>query len=192
MNKYEKSYVILVYTKAEMQARKKMNVMGYKQAMLLVIFALVAGLYVTGAPLLLTKKLHSANLTAVSVLLSTSKLSYKGILAAGNTLASSVVTIANTGAPSISTTNLFTGDSVRIGDLGTASLYTVTGIPTSTQFQLGSGLDSTDFQTGDLVYATRSAVVTTKFITASAIANGAFRILIPAAATGQRHRTGRL
>lgn len=168
--------------KDHMVARTLRRITLSKKAKTLVLFALIFGLYFSSVPKYLTSKLHSANLTAVSVTMSTSKLSFKGLVAAGNTAGSSVVTLQSSGAPSVSTANLFVGDSVRIGDTITAGLYTVTGINSSTQFELASGLSATDFQTGDMIVSTRAAALTVRFTTASAIANGAFRILVPASA----------
>ncbi len=153
-----------------------------KKAKTLLIFGVFSLLYASEVPKYLSEKLRSANLTSVSVTMSTSKLSYKAVLAAGNTAGSSVVTIAGTG-PSTTTTNLFTGDSVLIGSGGTAHTYSVNDISSSTQIALTSGLFASDISAGNLVIASRSAALSVRFKPASAVANGAFRILVPAAAT---------
>ena len=120
--------------------------------------------------------LSSANLTAVADTLSTSRLSYYDHLSALHLLGTSLINVTTTG-------NLFTGDTVLIGDTTTATTYTVDDVYSTTQFTTTAGLDATDIQLDDVVIATRSATHTVTFTSATAIPNGAFRILIPAGAT---------
>ncbi|MFH0942886.1 MAG: hypothetical protein V1810_01805 [Candidatus Beckwithbacteria bacterium] len=119
------------------------------------------------------RTLDSANLTAVADTLSTSRLSYHDHLSVLHTLGTSLINVTTTG-------NLFTGDTVLIGDTTTATTYTVDDIFSTTQFTTTAGLDATDIQLDDYVIATRSAVHTITFTTATAVPNGAIRILIPA------------
>lgn len=134
-------------------------------------------------------KVRSANLTSVKITLSTPRLSFSGLLDGTNTVGSSLVNIQTTAGAAASTTsaNLFEGDTVLIG----ASQYQVASPSAGGSFSI-TGLPSTPaintLQTGDadlndLVIASRSAVITANFTTVTSIANGKFRILIPAAAT---------
>lgn len=136
------------------------------------------GLFIINPP-----ELDSANLTSVKDTLSTSRLSYYGTLAAGNTAGSTLVQVKTSGAPSTSTANLFTGDTVWIGDGATGSTYTVDDIYDTDQFTITAGLGSGDADENDLVIATRSATHTLSFTTATAIPNGAIRVLIPSGST---------
>ena len=104
--------------------------------------------------------------------LSTSRLSYYNALTSLHLAGTTLVGVT-------STANLFTGDTVMIGDTSTATSYTVDDIYSATQFTTTAGLDATDIQSGDLVIATRSATHTVTFTTATAVSNGAIRILIP-------------
>jgi hypothetical protein len=134
---------------------------------------LSATLIAFGFPL----KLESANLTSTADTLSTSRLSYLDALSALHTQGTTLVSAA-------STANLFTGDTVLIGDTTTASTYTVDDIYSATQFTTTAGLDATDIQANDVVVATRSATHTITFTTASAIANGAIRVLVASGTNG--------
>lgn len=141
------------------------------------------------APVHFFYSVRSANLTSVSVTLSTPRLSFSGILAAGNTVGSSVVTLNSTAgaAPSTSSANLFEADTVLIGSRqyrvaspSAGAGFTITG---HAQTPAINTLQSGDADAGDAVIASRSASFTVRFTTASAIANGSLRILVPAAAT---------
>lgn len=120
--------------------------------------------------------LNSANLSAVTDTLSTSRLSYYDHLSSLHLLGTSLISVTTSG-------NLFTGDTVLIGDTTTATTYTVDDIYSATQFTTTAGLDATDIQSGDTVVATRSASHTVTFTTATAVSNGAIRIKIPAGTT---------
>ncbi|MFH2061907.1 MAG: hypothetical protein ABIJ43_02890 [Candidatus Beckwithbacteria bacterium] len=127
-------------------------------------------------------ELDSANLTSAKDTLSSSRLSYYNALSAGNTVGSTLVQVKTSGMPSDSTANLFTGDSVWIGNSITGTNYTVDDILDTDEFQITSALGSGDTEEDDLVIATRSATHTLTFTTATAIQNGAIRILIPSGA----------
>ncbi len=118
------------------------------------------------------QELDSANLTSVADTLSTSRLSYYDALTSLHTLGTTLISVT-------STANLFTGDTTMIGDTTTATSYTVDDIYSTTQFTTTAGLDATDIQSGDVVIATRSATHTVTMTTATAIPNGAIRVLIP-------------
>ncbi|MEK7623027.1 MAG: hypothetical protein AAB430_04055 [Patescibacteria group bacterium] len=133
----------------------------------------IAGLTITSIlALTFPVPLNSANLTAAADTLSTSRLSYYNALTSLHLAGTTLVGVT-------STANLFTGDTVMIGDTSTATSYTVDDIYSATQFTTTAGLDATDIQSGDLVIATRSATHTVTFTTATAVSNGAIRILIP-------------
>lgn len=130
------------------------------------------------------QELDSANLTSVADTLSTSRLSYYGSLGVGHTAGVTLIKISTSGMPSTSTANLFTADTVFIGDASTGTSYTVDDIYDTDEFTITAGLGAGDNDSGDLVIATRSATHTITFTTASAIANGAIRILIPSGTNG--------
>jgi len=125
---------------------------------------------------------YSANLTNVSVTLSNSRLSFKGALAAGNTVGSSQITINSTANayPSTDSAQLQQGDIVRIGEAGSLASHTVTGISSANSFEIGTVLVAGDADTGDDVIASQSSTLTLAFTTQTAVANGIFQVLIPA------------
>jgi hypothetical protein len=129
-------------------------------------------------------ELDSANLTSVKDTLSTSRLSYYNSLNGAHTAGTSIIKVNTSGMPSVSTANLFTGDTVLIGDDATATEYTVDDIIDTDEFQITAALGSGDNDDDDIVIATRSATHSLSFTTATAIPNGAIRILIPSGANG--------
>lgn len=138
------------------------------------------------------QKSKSANLISVSDTLSTSRLSWVAREGAGNSVGSSLVNIDTTqGAyESTSSGNLFVNDSVAIGNGGAMSTYTVTSISSASQFSVNPVLAAGQASAGDFMIATRSATHTLAFTTASAIANGAFRVLIPAVSNATNAKDG--
>lgn len=151
---------------------------------------IVLGAVVLG-PLQIWHQVRSANLTSVSVRLSTPRLSFRGELDANNTAGSSVVTLETNpsavaaGVTSTSSANLFEGDTVLIG----SSQYKIASVSANGSFTI-TGLSSTpaintlqsgDADDADAVIASRSASLTVGFTTASAISGGTFRVLVPAA-----------
>ncbi len=132
------------------------------------------------------KRLNSATLTSVKDTLSSSRLSYVGAIATGNTAASSLVTIKTSSLPgwatSDDTKNLFTNDTLMIGS---NTNYTMIDIYDDDQIQIyhsGGGLQTGDWDVDDPVIATRSAQHTLTFTPVSGINNGYYRIRL--AATG--------
>ncbi len=145
---------------------------------------LVIGLFAVGA---IIQKVHSTNLESVSVTFSTPRLSFVGKLDTGNSVGSSTVQIVTTalGAASTSSAQLAEGDTVWIGDTSNGSLYTVASAsanPASFTIRTPNfaTLQTNNADAGDSVIATSSGSVTVRFTTASAVANGAFQILVPA------------
>jgi hypothetical protein len=74
------------------------------------------------------------------------------------------------------------GDALRIGNAGSLGSYTVASTSSLSTFTITAGLASGDIEASDDVISTQSATQTVRFTTANAIANGRFRILIPALA----------
>lgn len=144
--------------------------------LLLVIFVLAFSVF--------AQQSKSANLTSVSDTLSNSRLSFRGALGSGNTVGSSVVIIDTDAGdyPSTSTAQLVEGDVVRIGEAGSLGSYTVASTSSLSNFTITGTLASGDTEAADDVISSISATHTVRFTTASAIANGAFRILVPALA----------
>ncbi|MCD8484108.1 hypothetical protein LRY65_03255 [Candidatus Woesebacteria bacterium] len=149
----------------------------------------VLGAFVLG-PLQWWHQVRSANMTSVSVRLSTPRLSFRGELDGTNSVGSSLVNLetnpANVAAnvTSTSSANLFEGDTVLIG----ANQYQVASVSGSGSFTI-TNVSSTNMdvlQTGDAddadqVVASRAADLTVGFNTVSAITDGEFRVLVPAA-----------
>lgn len=124
---------------------------------------------------------YSANLSAVTVQLSTPRLSYYADMASGVAAGSSILKIDTAGsAPSKSNANLFEGDTLKVGQ----RTYTVLGTSGTDTIELTSGLLGGDNADTAALIATRSAALTASFNTVSAINGGSFRVLVPAATTG--------
>lgn len=142
------------------------------------LFTLALGFFVLGH----LQRTQSANLSNVSVTLSNSRPSFRGALAAGNVAGSSQIIINTTdGAyPSSSSAQVVVGDAMRIGEAGSLGSYTVTDVVDSSTINITPVLASGDSDTGDDVIATASSTLTVRLTTTNAIANGAFRILVPA------------
>jgi len=156
-------------------------------AILFVVGAVVFGL------LYAMQQAQSANMTSVSVRLSTPRLSFRGELNGSNTVGSSVVYLETApgsvaaGVTSTSSANLFEGDTVLIGasqykvaSVSGAGAFTITGLSTTPGINTLQTGDSDD---ADQVIATRSASLSVGFTTVSAITDGTFRVLVPAASS---------
>lgn len=126
-------------------------------------------------------KSYSVNLTSVSVTLANSRLSFNGRLTSGNSVGSSQIIINTTPgtAPSTSSAQLVQGDSVRIGDNGAMGSYTVASTSSLSTFSITGSLASGHADSGDAVISTQSGQVTVRLTTATSIANGRFRVLVP-------------
>lgn len=130
----------------------------------------------------INKQFQSASLTTVSVTLSNARPSFRGGLAAGNTVGTSLIYINTTpGAyPSTTSAQLVEGDALLIGEGGSLGSYVVASTSSNAVVSLKSILASGDADAGDSVIASTSSTLSVRFLTASAIANGSFRILVPA------------
>jgi hypothetical protein len=132
----------------------------------------------------INKTYHSASLTTVSVTSSNPRPSFRGALASGNSVGSSIVTINTTANayPSTSSAQLVEGDTVRIGEAGSLASHTVASTSSLSTFTTTTALASGDTDVGDDVISSQSAALTVRFTTATAVANGRFRVLVPALA----------
>jgi hypothetical protein len=138
------------------------------------------------AALLNPSQLESANLTTVTDTLQTSRLSFNGrVDSTGTTAGSSnvkILTSAVAPANSISTAGLKVGDTLTIGS-STDGYYTIVGITDADEFSVSPVLNTGDADNTDPIYFKAKPRHVVKFTTASAVANGSFRILLPADAT---------
>jgi hypothetical protein len=137
--------------------------------LLFVFIALFATLHIY-----LTKKVRGASMSAATLTISNSRMSYKARISSG-TSGQSVVTILNSG-PDINTNHLFPGDVVCFTDAGQNgctgnTTYTVSSIVDATHFNvtvpLGANLDGNGY-----VVATQSGSWTIAFTTVAQVPNG--------------------
>lgn len=150
----------------------------------LFVFLQAAYLYLYKVPQL-ASKLDTANLTAASITLSNSRLSYRAGVATGSS-GGSVVTIDSSGNPDNNTNHLFPNDTLCFTDSGIngcigSTTYSVANIVSSTSFNttpaLANNLDASGY-----AVASQSGSMTFSFTTTSAIpANGDILITIPMA-----------
>lgn len=135
---------------------------------------------------------YSANLNEVSVTLSNSRPSFRGALASGNTVGSSIIYINTTqnSYPSTSSAQLVQGDTLRIGSGAGLGTYVVANTSSLSTINLTSELLAGHADVGDDVIATSSTDMTVRFKTTSAVANGKFRILVPAHPTDATSQDG--
>jgi hypothetical protein len=149
---------------------------------LLLALIIIGSLAVVG---MFNEKPYSLSLTSVSVTLSNSRLSFKGALTTGNVAGASYAYINTTNGayPSTSATQLVEGDVVRIGETTSLGSYTIASTSAHNLIYLTTALAAGDADSGDDVISSASANLTVRFTSANAIANGRFRILIPAEAT---------
>lgn len=149
----------------------------------LVLFLLAQ---LAGLSLLLPQKLEAGELTTVSDTLSNNRLSFRGELEGAVAAGSGVIILDTTPEDSNNTStgsaSLMQNESLRVGSGSTADILAVKTIDTATRVTLASGL-TTAASDGDPVIATVSAIHTVSFTPASAITNGAFRVLIPGSDT---------
>jgi hypothetical protein len=131
-----------------------------------------------------TQTSQSANLTVVKNTLQSSRLSFAGRVSTPTTDGSSQVWLYSTGGAcgttscySTSTAGLKVGDVLQIGG---SNNYTVNSIIDESQFSLTSNLAVGDADDTDTIFMMAKPRHVITFNTATAIANGFFRILIPA------------
>lgn len=126
---------------------------------------------------------QSASLTSVSVTVSNPRPSFSGALDTGNVVGTSQVIIDTSGYPSTTTDQLQTGDTLLIDTSGSMGTYTITNVVSGSMVNITPVLGAGNADPGDDVVSVQSAAHTVRFTTANAIANGAFRILVPAQAS---------
>ncbi|KKU32598.1 hypothetical protein A3K29_05625 [Candidatus Collierbacteria bacterium RIFOXYB2_FULL_46_14] len=123
---------------------------------------------------------NSANLGVVKDTLQTSRLSFAGRVKAPTIAGSSHVWIYTASAAefySVSTAGLKVGDALTIG----TGSYTIDSIVDADEFTLTANLSSGDADDTDVIYLKSKPQHVITFTTASSIASGFFRVLIPAA-----------
>ncbi len=123
----------------------------------------------------------SGEFTSTSATLSNARLSFKSALEGAQTVGSSLVTIDTANYPSTSVLQLQSGDTVLINANEYEVATTIDDVNDDT-FNMTSALVSGDELDDTDVYATQSATLTVRLTTISALNNGSFRILVPAAA----------
>jgi hypothetical protein len=129
---------------------------------------------------------ESASLGGASVTLSNSRPSFKGVLDTGNTAESTVPVIktdltANRAHPSGSAYQFMRDDVVTIGSGGDAVTYDVTDIVSQSQFTIDGALTVNNSAEDTIVYNVQGSTLVVKFTTVNAVANGSFRVFLPAA-----------
>ncbi len=162
----------------------------------------LAGIILTATTIAgnLSEKQYSASLSNVSVTLSNSRLSFRGGLAAGNSVSSTIAYVNTTpnAYPSTASSQLMQGDTVRIGNAGAMGLFTVDDsynnpagpFTAEDKIYLSAALASGQADAGDDIISTQSAQLTVKLTTVNAVANGRFRILVPALANNAASSDG--
>lgn len=127
--------------------------------------------------------LDSANLTSASDSLSSSRLSVAArVDATGTAVGSSEVKLkTSASAPfnTITTNNINVGDSLTIG----TGTYTVVTVVDTDEFTVTPVLAAGDADDNDPIYFKNKPIHTITFDTASAVADGYFRVLLPADTT---------
>ena len=130
-----------------------------------------------------THLVEGANITSAKDTLQSSRISFAGrVDSTGTTVGSSVVKLKNTSsAPyfSITTANLKAGDSITIN----ANTYTIVGILDTLNFTVTPVLVSGDGTDASPIRLRSKPQHVVSFVTASAVVNGSFRILLPADTT---------
>ncbi len=124
--------------------------------------------------------ISSANLGVVQDTLQTSRLSFAGRVKTPTVAGSSHVWIYTASAAeyySVSTAGLKVGDSLTIG----TGSYTIDSIVDADEFTLTGNLAAGDGDDTDVIYLKSKPQHVISFTTASSIASGFFRVLIPAA-----------
>lgn len=133
-------------------------------------------------------ELDSASLTSAKDVLENSRLSYHGELDGAHNVDDTTINIETSGTPpyDLNTNHLFPGDTAKIG----SNNYTVGTIVDSDTFTITSGLQSGDTADGTKIYVDQTATHTISFTTASAVANGAIRVSVPATANDTNDSDG--
>ncbi len=126
---------------------------------------------------------QSANLSTAKNTIQSSRLSFAGRVKSPTVAGSSHVWIYTAGAAgfySVSTAGLKVGDSLTIG----TGTYTIASIIDEDEFTTTAVLSAGDADDTDVIYFKSKPRHVITFSTATAIANGFFRVLLPAATSG--------
>jgi len=150
--------------------------------------ALFIASFFQGVSLLVPSKLGSATLTAAKDQLGNARLSFSSALEGTHVVGQTTINIDTSNYPDENTNHLFPGDTAHIG----SNNYTVGTIIDSDTFTLTSGLLSGDTSDDTKIYVDQdtNAIHTISFTTASFVANGAIRILVPANANNTNNSDG--
>ena len=155
-----------------------------KKSLFLLFFAVVVAIVFASSRF---GKVRSLGLTSPSALLDNSRLSFIAALEGAQTAGSSLITLDVTNYTSESVLQLQNGDAISIGSTE-YSVNTTIDDASDNKLSLSAGLDSGDVADDTPVIGTQSAGLTVSFTTVSALANGDFRILVPAVgATAPSH-----
>lgn len=131
-------------------------------------------------PFFVPRNISAANLGVVKDTLQTSRLSFAGRVKSPTVAGSSHVWIYTASAAefySVSTAGLKVGDALTIG----TGSYTIDSIVDADEFTLTANLAAGDGDDTDVIYLKSKPQHVISFTTASSIASGFFRVLIPAA-----------
>lgn len=143
-----------------------------------IVYCLIALLILI--PFFLPQNTNAANLGVVKDTLQTSRLSFAGRVKSPTVSGSAHVWIYTASAAefySVSTAGLKVGDTLTIG----TGSYTIASIVDADEFTLTANLASGDADDTDVIYLKSKPQHVISFTTASSIASGFFRVLIPAA-----------
>ena len=130
----------------------------------------------------------AASMTGVSVTLSNTRPSFVGTTASGNSTGGTIVNISTSSVPSPNTHGLLADDIIAIGVSSSNSFlpYTINEVTDADTVGLNSTptLTSMTSAAGRDVISTQSASLTVRFTPVSTTNGGSFRVLVPAASSG--------
>jgi hypothetical protein len=133
------------------------------------------------------RKLESANLSTVSDTISNNRLSFRGQVSGAHAAGAAAITLQTT-AGSMGTANTSSGSASLMGNeslqvgVNNAPVLLKT-IESDSRIVLATGITNA-VDDGNPVFSTASAIHTVTFTPLATVANGAFRVLIPATSTG--------
>lgn len=149
-----------------------------KNILVVLIFAFILEI----AGLFYPNQTKSANLTVVKDTLQSSRMSFSGRVSPPTVALSTHIWIYGTvfgNYTSVSTAGLKPQDIIKIG----ANNYTIASIIDADEFTLTTALQTGDDDNGEAIYFSAKPQHVITFKTASAVPNGFFQVLIPAATT---------
>jgi len=164
-----------------------MKTRGFK---LLVFVLFFLFLFQVVSLLYLRKPAKGGALTSVKDTLSNSRLSFVAAEDSGNAVGSSLVRLQLVGdsppgwATTVKNFNLFPGDTIKVGDKVDYTVLDIIDDSNDDLITVSPDLETGDADADDPMIASASARHTVTLTTASAVANGAIRVRIAAAAGG--------